>query len=90
MRSSDSSRNIREKLGEHALLRFYQEIATQSHIIDPKDAHVLAAGLKGKVKVLLPLDRMHFLIPSVLDAGLQFSIMTPGDFLRGFLSSEER
>ena len=102
----ESERNIREKLGEHALLRFYQEIAdldldlvetptsqeiaTQSHIIDPKDAHVLAAGLKGKVKVLLPLDRMHFLIPSVLDAGLQFKIMTPGDFLRGFLSSEER
>lgn len=51
-------------------------------IIHPKDAHVLAAAVKGGVEVLLTLDRAHFLSPLVLEAGLPFQIMTPGDFLR--------
>lgn len=94
----EAERNIQGKLGQDALLRFYQEIAgldidlvegptaqeisAQSRIIDPKDAHVLAAALKGGVEALLTLDRKHFLSPSVLQAGLPFLIMTPGDFLR--------
>ena len=94
----EAERNIGAKLGQEALLRFYQEIAsldldlvevptpqeiaTQSRIIDPKDAHVLAAALKGGVEVLLTLDRKHFLSPPVLQAGLPFVMMTPGDFLR--------
>lgn len=94
----EADRNIRGKLGEDVLLRFYQEIAgldldlveaatpeeiaVQSRIIDHKDAHVLAAALKGGVEVLLTLDRKHFLSPSVLQADLPFQIMTPADFLR--------
>ena len=94
----EAERNIRGKLGEGVLLRFYQEIASldldlleaptpqeiavQSQIIDPKDAHVLAAALKGAVEALLTLDRKHFLSPPVLQAGLPFPIMTPGTFLR--------
>ena len=94
----EAERNIGAKLGQEALLRFYQEIASldldlveaptpqeiaaQSRIIDPKDAHVLAAALKGGVEVLLTLDRKHFLSPRVLQAGLPFLTMTPGDFLR--------
>jgi predicted nucleic acid-binding protein len=93
----EAERNIQAKLGPDTLLRFYrdlgeldltlveaptpQEIAAQSKIIDPKDAHVLAAALKGGVEVLLTLDRKHFLSPSVLQAGLPFRIMTPGEFL---------
>jgi len=46
---------------------------------------VLAAAVKGKVDVLLTLDRKHFLSPAVLQAGLPFLIMTPGDFLRGLV-----
>ena len=94
----EAERNIRNKLGDEALLQFYrevaaldlelvepptaQEIAAQSQIIDPKDAHVLAATLKGGVEVLLTLDRKHLLTPSLLKAHLPFQIMTPGDFLR--------
>ena len=94
----EAERNIQGKLGQAALLRFYQEIAsldldlveaptpqeiaTQSRIINPKDAHVLAAALKGGVEVLLTLDRKHFLSQPVLQAGLPFVMMTPGDFLR--------
>ncbi len=93
----EAERNIQAKLGPDALLQFYrdlgeldltlveaptpQEIAAQSKIIDPKDAHVLAAALKGGVEVLLTLDRKHFQSPSVLQAGLPFRIMTPGEFL---------
>lgn len=94
----EAERNIQGKLGAGALLRFYQEIAAldldmvetatsqevaaQSRIIHPKDAHVLAAALKGRVEALLTLDRKHFLSPSVLQAGLPFAILTPRDFLR--------
>lgn len=99
----EAERNVRDKLGEDALLRFYrgvaglavdlvepatpEEIAAQAPIIHPKDAHVLAAALKGKVTALLTLDRKHFLTPSVLQADLPFQIMTPGDFLRRLVAS---
>lgn len=98
----EAERNIQSKLGANALLRFYQEIATldldlveaptpeqvaaQSQLINPKDAHVLAAALKGTVEVLLTLDRKHFLTARVLQAGLPFAILTPGDFLRRLVS----
>ena len=94
----EAERNIKAKMEPHALLRFYHEIASldlelvdaptadeivaQRRIIDPKDAHGLAAALKGKTTFLLTFDRKHFMVPTVLDAGLPFSIMTPGDFLR--------
>ena len=93
----EAERNIKLKMKERALLHFYEaiasveldlmatpteaEIAVQHGIIDPKDAHVLAAALKGNVQALLTLDRKHFLIPSVLNAGFPFSTVTPGDFL---------
>jgi predicted nucleic acid-binding protein len=99
----EAERNIRDKLGEEVLLRFYrelaaldlelvepptpQEIAAQSQILSPKDAHVLAAALKGRTDILLTLDRKHLLTPSVLKADLPFQIMTPGDFLRRLVSS---
>ena len=91
----EAERNVRNKLGQDALLHFYheiasldldlvetpsaQEIAEQSQVIDPKDAHVLAAALNGAVQFLLTLDRKHFFS---LRATLPFTIMTPGDFLR--------
>lgn len=94
----EAERNIQSKLGAEALLRFYHEIATlgidpvvaptpqeaaaQSQLIAPKDAHVLAAALNARVEGLLTFDRKHFLTPRVLQAGLPFAIMTPGDFLR--------
>lgn len=97
----EAERNIGTKLPRSASLRFYQEIASmdiklveaptereisaQERIIDSKDAHVLAAAVKGNVDFLLTLDRKHFMAPKVLGAGLTFQIMTPGDFLRHWL-----
>lgn len=94
----EAERNIRTKLGREAVLRFYREIAvleievmetTSSHeiaaqcrTIDRKDVHILATTVKGRVDLLLTLDRKHFMSPKVLHAGLPFQIMTPGDFLR--------
>ncbi len=94
----EAERNIAKKLGDNPLLRFYEtlgrlrlevipdptsiEIEAQTRIIHPKDAHVLAAATKGGVDVLLTLDRKHFMTRTVLEAGLSFAILTPGDFLR--------
>jgi predicted nucleic acid-binding protein len=97
----EAERNIRRKLGADALLRFYQQVANldlelvssptpdeseaQARIINSKDAHVLAAALKGRVDVLLTLDRKHFLVRQVRAAGLPFAMMTPGDYLRSLV-----
>ena len=93
----EAERNIRIKMGRDALLRFYHEIAsldlelveapTQDEIdaqirnIDRKDAHVLAAAVKGNVRFLLTLDRKHFMSSKTRHAGLPFQIVTPGEFL---------
>jgi len=100
----EAERNIRAKLKRKALLRFYREIAdldieivetperneiaAQSRIIHPKDAHVLAAGVKGRVDFLLTLDRKDFMTSKVLHAGLPFRIMTPGDFLQSWIENQ--
>jgi len=94
----EAERNTRAKLGQQTLLRFYQEIASldvdivddptpreitaYAAITHPKDAHVLAGAVKGRADVLLTLDRRHLLVPTVLQAGLPFLIMTPGEWLR--------
>ena len=98
----ESERNIQAKLGDDALARFYQsladlpmdmldvpspaEIRPYEETIHPKDAHVLASAMKGKVDYLLTLDRKHFLAPSVRRANLPFAVLTPGDFLRRFVA----
>ena len=97
----EAERNIQAKLGQAALLRFYQELASldldsvatltdeeiarQTQFIDPKDAHVLAAAIKGKVDFLLTLDRKDFMTLRVQEARFPFQIMTPGDFLKHWL-----
>lgn len=101
----EAERNIARKLGNDPLLRFYEalglldlevvpdptsrEIEAQTRIIDAKDAHVLAAALKGGVEFLLTLDRRHFMTRAVLEAELSFAILTPGDFLRRLVGSSE-
>ncbi len=91
----ESERNIRAKLGRESLLGFYRgivglgldlveiptdlEVAAQAKVIHPKEAHVLAAAIKGEIDFLLTLDRKHFLS---LRAEFAFAILTPGEFLR--------
>ncbi len=97
----EAERNIREKMSPHALLRFYGQIGTTKlklvksvntrelvaarRIVAEKDAHVLAAAVKGHVEALLTLDRKHLLTPEVR-ASSPVLIQTPGEFLQQFLS----
>ena len=85
-------------MGNDSLLRFYEalglldleivpdptsrEIEAQTRIIHAKDTHVLAAASRAGVGFLLTLHRKHFMTRAVLEAGLSFAILTPGDFLR--------
>lgn len=57
---------------------------TARRIVAEKDAHVLAAALKGHVDALLTLDRKHLLTPAVRAAS-PVLIQTPGDFLQQFV-----
>lgn len=94
----EAERNIHKKLGRDALANYYLllgkldiqltqdpsilEITTQSEYIHPKDAHVLAAALKGNVQFLITLDRKHFFTEKIQIARFAFEIMTPADFLK--------
>ena len=97
----EAERNIRTKLSSDSLLSFFQtigklklalvnppsesEVMRMSQIIDPRDAHVLASALAARVDALLTLDRKHFFTQAVLQGGLPFKIMTPGDFIQAML-----
>ena len=101
----EAERNIRNKMGSNPLLRFYEalglldfeivpdptsrEIEAQARIIHAKDAHVLAAASGAGIDFLLTLDRKHFMTRAVLEAGLSFAILTPGDFLRRLVRGSE-
>lgn len=95
----EAERNIRSKFSDKELNRFNQEIipslkiaraVTQEEIvryaqlIDSKDAHVLAGGVKSKANVLLTLNRKHFKTSRLKSTKLPFAILTPKEFLQYF------
>ena len=59
------------------------EVERLIKIIDFRDAPVLAAALKHKVRYLITLDKKDFLGPKVLEFAQrkQLLILTPGEFL---------
>jgi len=77
----EAERNIARKLGEPALLRFYellgkyqferapelrqQEELLWRHLVPEKDCHVLGAAYAAGVDVLVSLDRRHILADKV-------------------------
>jgi predicted nucleic acid-binding protein len=97
----EAERNIKNKLGEEDLLRFYQllgsvdftieppvsarEIAEYSHLIEEKDAHVLAAAVRSGAQFLLTLDTKHFVTERLGKANLGLIIVTPGHFIKAYL-----
>jgi predicted nucleic acid-binding protein len=97
----EAERNIKAKLGEEDLLRFYQllgavdfvveppvsarEIADYSHLIEEKDAHVLAAAVVSGAQFLLTLDTKHFMTERLSKADLGLTVVTPGHFIREHL-----
>jgi predicted nucleic acid-binding protein len=97
----EAERNIKAKLGEEDLLRFYQllgsvdfivkppasarEVADYSHLIEQKDAHVLAAAVRSGAQFLLTLDTRHFMTERLSKANLGLIIATPGHFIKAYL-----
>lgn len=77
----EAERNIRDKMGKEALLRYYEELgATEIELVDPttaeeearwqdlvaeKDCHVLASAYKAPADVLVTLDKHHILTEKV-------------------------
>ncbi len=96
--------NIRSKLPDEAMARFYQLLATLSPMlvrpvtaaeearytawVAPKDAHVIAAA-QGGADYLLSLDRKHLVNDHVRSAGLPFQVLTPGEFIQQILSTSQ-
>jgi predicted nucleic acid-binding protein len=97
----EAERNIKAKLSGEDLLRFYQllgavdfsieppvsakEVADYSHLIEEKDAHVLAAAVRSGAQFLLTLDTKHFMTERLSKADLGLIIVTPGHFIKAYL-----
>jgi predicted nucleic acid-binding protein len=98
---TEAERNIKAKLGEEDLLHFYQllgavdfaieppisarEITDYSHLIQEKDAHVLAAAVRSSAQFLLTLDTKHFMTERLSKADLGLIIATPSQFTKVYL-----
>jgi putative PIN family toxin of toxin-antitoxin system len=95
----EAERNIRNKMGDAALERFYLlldtteiEISEQTTAEEEqiwaaftadKDRHVLAAALKAKADVLVTLDRKHVLTEDVR-ANFPIPVQDTKEFLTQF------
>lgn len=100
----EAERNLRGKFDDETLLRFYHLIADAdpelvavpppgtieeaASIVDPKDAHVLAAARLGRATHLITLDRKHLLQPQQRQAMLPLRACTPKEFLQELLGGE--
>ena len=52
-----------------------------SLLINPKDAHVIAAADSLEVDYLVTLDKKHFFTDALTRTNLSFQIVLPGDLL---------
>jgi putative PIN family toxin of toxin-antitoxin system len=93
----EAQTNLRDKLPVEALVRFYRLLATvapdivspvvpeeetrYSSTVSEKDAHVVAAAVRGGAAYLVTLDRKHLANAEVRGAGLPFQILLPGEFI---------
>lgn len=92
----EAQRNIADEFGTEEMLRCCRllagvdpdiaepppqdEIAKVAEVINPKDAHVLAAALGSGCGYLFTLDG-GFFTDRLLQAALPLRVMNPGDFL---------
>ena len=68
-----------------------EKLQEYTSIIDPQDAHVLAAAVAGGSEFLLTLDRRHILAAAetVEEADLPICILRPGDFIKQYYPLHE-
>ncbi|MBU3942893.1 hypothetical protein KKA24_02825 [Patescibacteria group bacterium] len=97
----EAERNIKNKLGDKYLNQFYQniletkikiqsvevkEIIELKQIVPEKDIPILLGAVFSDSKVLITLDKKHFLNNKELKKiKLPFEIMNPGDFLNKYI-----
>ena len=101
----EAERNIKSKLSELALLRYYNllgsldpelvplpppsAIQRAAELVADKDAHVLGAAREGDATHLITLDRKHLLLEDVRQGALPIVVCTPGDYLQEFLEDRD-
>ncbi len=101
----EAERNIKSKLSELALLRYYNllgsldpeviplpppsAIQRAAELVAAKDAHVLGAAREGDATHLITLDRKHLLLEDVRQGALPIVVCTPGDYLQEFLEDRD-
>ena len=99
----EAERNIHKKFEESVLIRYYNTLAeldpqvvptpkqrkieAAAEVIQPKDAHVLAAARDGDASHLITLDRKHFLTDETRQAILPILACTPGEYHDHLLTS---
>lgn len=92
---NEAIRNIKKKLPENILLKFYkylavsnfekidfqkeEEVTKYANITVEKDIHVIAGAYKTKAKYLITLDKKHLL--KINNRDLPFQIVSPKIFL---------
>jgi predicted nucleic acid-binding protein len=96
----EAERNIKDKLGEEALLRYYQVLgALELEVIPPptpaeesqwnalvasKDCHVLAGAYQANSGVLVSLDKKHIVCERV-KRGFPIQVMDTKEFLQWWI-----
>lgn len=97
----EAERNIREKLGEQTLIRFFgllsaldpelipipseESLRKAGELVAEKDAHVLAGAQASSADYLITLDRKHLLTDKVCRGAMPLVVCSPGDFLHFLL-----
>lgn len=100
----EAERNIKDKMAEQALVRFYEllgnldpevvplpspeAIDRAAEVVADKDAHVVAGAREGSASHLITLDRKHLLPRKVRRALLPIVVCTPGDYIQTFLEED--
>lgn len=100
----EAERNIKDKLSERALIRYYNLLGSlnpelvplpsrsaleqAAQLVHAKDAHVPAGAREGRATHMITLDRKHLLSRAVRQGALPLVLCTPGDFLEGFLKEQ--
>jgi len=100
----EAESNIKDKLGEEALLRHYQELSalelevisspTPSEksqwnaLVAPKDCHVLAAAYRANADVLVSLDKKH-IVHERVKRGFPIRVTDTKEFLQGLTKKEQ-
>lgn len=100
----EAQTNIRHKLPQAALIRFYELLASvpiemlpevddeqerlAGRIVAAKDAHVLAAAIAGALDLLITLDRKYLANETVREAMQPLQILLPAEFIHQILPGD--